>query len=291
MSTGNPSSNLENLSGQQLKAASWYVSHKVLLKKILIAALGTASIVLLGYGLYGLVNYYFIEGPKFEAALRELTEQGSLEAIRNKLQPESLSLGQTSIISGGKEKYDFVAKISNTNSSWRVEFDYNFVVDGQPLLPKSGFLLPNEEKFLLNLAVDSKVKPRRAEIEIDNLRWQRIDPHEIPDYSAWRDERFNFVFEDVKFSPAVVRDKITISRASFSVKNATSYGFWNVGFYILLYRGSSIAGVTYVTISELGSGQTRPVEVSWFEPLPSVTQVKIFPEVNIFDEKVYMPVN
>jgi hypothetical protein len=202
-----------------------------------------------------------------------------------------LSLGQASIISAGKEKYDLVAKISNTNSNWRVEFDYDFVVDGQALDTKSGFLLPNEEKFLLNLAVDSKVKPRRAEIEINNLRWQRIDPHKIPDYTVWHDERFNFVFEDVKFSPAVVRDSLTISRASFSVKNATSYGFWNVGFYILLYRGSSIAGVTYVTISELGSGQTRPVEVSWFEPLSSVTQVKIFPEVNIFDEKVYMPVD
>ncbi len=289
MAPQDSSSNFSNLSDEQLKAASWYVSHKVLLKKILIGFLIAISAGLLGYGLYGLVNYYFIEGPKFEAELRALTQSGG-SAI-NKLQPASLSLGQTSIISGGKEKYDLVAKISNTNLNWRVEFDYNFVLDGQALDTKSGFLLPNEEKFLLNLAVDSKAKPRRAEIEINNLRWQRVDAHKIPDYAAWQSERLNFVFEDVKFSPAVVRDSITVSRASFNAKNATAFGFWDVGFYILLYRGSSLAGVTYVTLEEFSSGQTRPVEVSWFEPLPSVTSVKITPEVNIFDEKVYMPVN
>lgn len=281
----------ENLSEQQLKAASWYVSHKLLLKKILIGALISFSAGFLGYGLFGLINYYFIEGPEFNQAMRELSQSADFEALRNKLQPEGVEIGAVSILSGGKEKYDLAAKIMNPNSGWRVEFNYNFVVDGQELDPQKGFLLPGEEKFLLKLSFDSKTKPRRAEVEISDLGWKRIDLREIPDYTIWQNERLNFVFEDVKFSPAVIRDTIAISRASFNAKNLTAYGFWNVGLYITLYRGSSLAGITYVTLQEFASGQVRPVEVSWFESLPSVTQVKIIPEVNLFDERVYMPVN
>ncbi len=291
MAPQDPSSNFENLSEQQLKAARWYVSHKLLLKKTLIGALIAFSAGFLGYGLYGLINYYFIEGPAFNRALREFSQPIDFESLRSKLQPQGLEVGAVSILSRGKEKYDLAAEIYNPNPNWRVEFSYTFVVDGQELDPQKGFLLPGEEKFLLKLSFESKVKPRRGEVEIKDLNWQRIDVKKIPDYSAWQNERLNFVFEDVKFSPAVIRDTIAISRASFNAKNMTAYGFWNVGLYIVLYRGSSIAGITYVTLQEFISGQTRPVEVSWFESLPSITQVKVIPEVNLFDERVYMPVN
>lgn len=283
-----PPSNFEKFSEQELKAASWYVSHKLLLKKILIGFLIAVSAGLLGYGLYGLVNYYFIEGPAFEANINALIGSGGGTPASS--EPQSAQIGSATILSPGQGKYDLVAKINNPNQDWRLEFDYHFVLDGKVLATKSGFILPGEEKFLIDLGVEAASKPRSAEAEIDNLRWQRIDLHEIPDYAAWRDERLNFVFEDVKFSPAVVSGKITTSRASFTAKNMSAYGFWDVGFYILLYRGSSLAGITYVTLQEFASGQTRQVEVSWFEPLSSVTQVKIIPEVNIFDPQVYIPV-
>lgn len=286
-----PSSNFENFSEQQLKAANWYVSHKILLKKILIGFLIVFCAGFLGYGVYGLINYYFIEGPEFTRMTREWVGQSDLEAIRAKFRPENLEAGGVTIISAGKEKYDLVAGLYNPNPSWRAEFDYTFVIDGQELSPQSGFILPGEEKFLLNLNAESKAKPRRAELEISNLMWQRVDAHEIPDYATWRDLRLNFVFEDVKFSPAVVRDSITVSRASFNVKNSTAFSFWDVGFHILLYRGNSLAGANFIRLEEFVSGQTRPVEVSWFEPLSSVTQVKVFPEVDIFDRSVYMPVD
>jgi len=285
-----PSTDSTDLSEKQLKLATWYVGHKVLLKRILIGFLIVFSVVFLGYGLYGIINYYFIEGPKFIETTKELSSPIDYSAARARLQPQGLGAGAVSVLSSGKEKYDLVIKISNPNSNWLVNFDYNFVIDGQPLPAQKGFILPGEEKFLLALSVESKVKPRQASLEISSFNWQRVDAREISDYVAWRDERLNFAMEEVKFLPAVIRDKIAVSRVSFKAKNLTVYSFWNVGFYIFLYRGSSLAGVNYVTLGEFVSGQTRPVEVSWFEPLPSVTQVKVIPEVNIFDKNVYMPV-
>jgi hypothetical protein len=286
----NPSRDSVDLTEKQLKFADWYVKHKTLLRKVLIGFLIALGVIFWGYGLYGLVNYYFIEGPKFSEALKELSRPIDFEAARLRLQPKSLEAGSVSVLSAGKEKYDLLVKIFNSNPDWYLEFDYNFVADGERSPQRKGFVLPEEEKFLLGLGTEARTKPRQTGLEINNLKWQRIDAHKIPNYASWRDERLNFVFENVKFLPAVIRDSITVSRASFVVKNLTAYGFWDVGLNILLYRGSSVAAVNYVTLEEFISGQNRPVEVSWFDSLPPITEVKVAPEVNIFDEGVYMPV-
>ncbi len=283
----NPSA---DFSEGRLKFASWYVSHKLLLKKIFIGFLIGLNVIFWGYGLYGLVNHYFIEGPALDQALRELSRSADLAAIRARIEPQSFEIGTVSVLSGGKGKYDLSVKVSNPNPAWRAEFDYYFVADGQVQKTKQGFLLPNDEKFLINLGVESTARIRNANLEISNLRWQRVDAHEISDYETWSRERLNFVFENVKFSPAVITDSLTVSRVTFNAKNLSAYSFWDVGFYIFLYRGSSVATINYITLEEFISGQTRQVEVSWFEPLSAITQVKVVPEVNIFDPKIYMPV-
>jgi hypothetical protein len=280
-----------DFSESQLAAASWYVSHKVLLKKIFIGFLIFLNVVFLGYGLYGLVNYYLIEGPIFDRAMRNLSQSINYGAINAAAQPKSLAIGTTTIFNSGTGRYDFVAKILNPNSGWQAEFTYDFVADGAARPEKNGFTLPGEEKYFLDLGAEFKSKPRQAVLEVKNMRWQKINAHEIPDYAAWRDARLNFVFENVKFSPAVVAGTISVSRASFDARNASAFSFWAVGFDVLLYRGSSLAAVNYITLEEFRSGQNRPVEVSWFESLPSITQVKVIPEVNIFDSKVFMPVD
>ncbi len=275
----------------QLKVASWYVSHKILLKKIFIGFLIFLCAIFWGFGLYGLINYYFIEGPSFNLAIRELSRGTDYSIINQKIQPKGLDIGTTTIFSSGKGRYDFVGKIFNSSADWRAEFTYDFLVDGVARAGKSGFILPGEEKYIFELGVEAPAKPRSATLEIKEIKWQRIDAHEISDYAAWQDERLNFPVADVKFTPAAVGENIPISRASFTARNATAFSFWDVGFAIFLYRGSSVASVNYVTLEEFRSGQTRPVEVSWFETLPSITQVKVVPEVNIFDPKVFMPVN
>jgi hypothetical protein len=278
------------LSDSQLQVASWYVTNKPLLKKILIGVLIFIDVLSWGYVFYGLANYYFIEEPRFSAATLELTNFNNYTAIKEKSAPRNLSIGATSIfpINGGR--YDLVANIKNDNPKWYIEFDYNFIVDGEPLPVKSGFILPGEEKYLLNLGQEFKTKPRQARVEISNFKWRKINAHEIPDYDRWRDEHLNIALEEVKFLPAIIRDKLIISRASFIAKNLTAYSFWDAGLYILLYRGSALASVNYISLNEFISGQKRSVQVSWFEPLSSVTQVKVIPEINIFDKKAYMPV-
>ena len=274
----------------QLQFAGWYVYHKILLKKILTGFLILLCVIFWGYGLYGFVNYYLIEGPAFNAAINNLSQAIDYSAINAAIQPKSLVLGTTTVFSSGAGRYDFAAEITNQNSGWRAEFTYDFLVDGVARPEKKNFILPGDQKYLFDLGVNETNKPRQVLLEVKSLAWHRIDPHDIPDYASWRDTRLNFVVQNVKFSPAAVQGTIPISRASFDVTDNSAFSFWDVGFEIFLYRGSSLAAVNYITLEEFRSGQNRPVEVSWFEPLSSITQVKVVPEVDIFDPDVFMPV-
>ncbi len=291
MPTQDPSSDLTQFTEKQLKIAYWYVSHKLLLKKILIAFLLFLCIIFWGYGIYGLINYFLIDQVRFNQTLKEVSsELVNYPAFRLKNQPKNFAILSSNVLPSGKDRYDFLAKILNPNLNWWAEFEYKFIFDGEETSLRKGFILPNEEKFLFELAVESKSKPRQATFEIQNIKWSRLDGHKIPDYAAWSKERLNFEITEVKFSPSVVKDGSPISKVTFTATNKTAYNFWNVGFYILLYRGTSVSGVNHITLEQFLSGEKRTVEVSWFEIVPTVTRVQVLPEVNIFDSAIYMPV-
>lgn len=291
MSFNSNTEEYKGLTERQLKLAYWYVSHKLLLKRILIVFLFLLCITFWGYGIYGLVNYFFIEGPEFTKMQKEFVRpQIAFEVFRVKNQPQNFAILGSYVFPSGKDKYVFAAKILNPNPNWWAEFKYKFTFDGEETSPKGGFILPGEEKFLSELAVESKKKPREPRLEIFQIKWQRLDRHKIPDYASWSTGRLNFEFTEVKFLPAVIRDRVPISKVTFSVANKTAYSFWDVGFYILLYRGTSLAGINYITLEQFLSGEKREVEVSWFEVMPTITRVQVLPEVNIFDPAVYMPV-
>jgi hypothetical protein len=94
---------------------------------------------------------------------------------------------------------------------------------------------------------------------------------------------------DARFRPPAPDDPLKVSRATFNVKNDTAFGYWRVSFFVILWSGSSIVGANSVTISDLRPGETREVAVSWFNEIHGVTRVEVVPEVNIFDDRVYIP--
>ena len=136
----------------------------------------------------------------------------------------------------------------------------------------------------------SETRPAGPEIEVSAVRWKRVDQHAVrPDYKTWAQARLDFAIEDVKFAPPSPTDAISVSRATFTIANRTAYSYWSAGFFVVLYSGSRIVGVNYVTISELRAGRSTPVDASWFIDLPSVSRVEVIPEVNIFDDRIYIP--
>jgi len=284
-----PPNENNKLTEDQLKVGYWWVTHKVLVKKVFTAVLAVVAFSLLGYGAWGFADWFFGSGVRERQEIGLLTQSWTDYAFfRESAQPDPMVTQSAETITAGEGRYDMVAKVSNPNQRWWMEFDYRFVGGGFEDAYKRGYLLPTEAKYLYSLSVESDSKPQAA-LEVAEVRMHRVDNHVVqPDYRMWATARLNFIIEDIKFAEPEKDSPIPISRASFNVTNDTAFGYVSVPFFVTLLSGNRVVGVNRVVISQLRAGDTRHVEASWFNDLPNVTRVEVNPEINIFDDGVYL---
>ncbi len=277
----------QELTEQQFGLAYWYVTHKLLLKRIVIGVLIALDAALLGYGIFGLLSHYVLDAQKQRQIEEELVRAGLNPAVHQALVPKPLGISPTQVFAG-KNGFDLVTSIRNSNPLIAARFSYRFVAEGFASEPKAGFILPGDDKLIVSLGVTSPRRPANAQLELLDVTWQRINRHQIPDYSTFALDRLAFRITDIKYDPAVALNNTTVGKTSFTVTNATGFGYHDVRFLIVLYRGASPAAVNTLTIENILPGQVRQGEVTWFDPLPAVSKVTVIPEVNIMDDSVYL---
>lgn len=272
---------------KQLKLSYWIIEHKMLFKKIGLGIFIAVDILLVVFGLYGFADYLLITGPHEARQLAMLGEDLNYSSLNIKLSARPIDVKST-IFLRGKETFDLLSFVENRNEVWLARFKYQFMADGTATEQKNGFLLPGEGKFITDLGVKLPRSALKAALSISDLKWTRISTRDIPDYNDWSGARLNFEISDVNFAPAAVLDGGSASRATFKVKNVSAFNYWQVGFRVILYRGATIVGANYITIPNFQSGEEREAAVSWFDTIGQVTKVEVEPEVDIFDEDVYM---
>jgi hypothetical protein len=202
---------------------------------------------------------------------------------------QDLEVGDGRVISIGNNRYDFYTTIQNLNDDWWAEFTYSFLMDDGATDSRTGFILPSAEKPIAELAIESLSPIQSVSLVIEDVRWHRVDHHAVPDYPTWANDRIHFVVSTSSFEKETRFDGQTFGRTSFTIENDTAYSYYDVGVFVLLLRGSSVVGVNRTTLTSLESGVESMVTVNWFGTLPSVSEVQIIPELNIFDLEVYKP--
>ena len=252
---------------------------------ITVTLIGIAAISW-GFTIYGLVDYWLITGPKEEAAMTELVNVALDAEMLAARRPEQLQIESVAVL-GGAGKYDLAVKIINPNPNWYLAFDYKFAAGGKDLPAGRGFILPGEEKYLVNLGAEFPERPADAAVIFERVKWQRISAHEIPDYQAFAAAHLKLDVLDKNFES--LADKLTFNQLDFKIKNNTAYSYWNVDAPILLFRGSNLVGANFVSLSRFLSGETRAVSLQWKDSGAEPSEIKILPSVNIFDPAVYMP--
>jgi hypothetical protein len=278
----------EKLSEKELGLSYWFLSHKGLLKNILTIIIAGIGGILLIYSLIGFVDWAFVSGPGERANLNTILQIKTNPAALQAIKASDISFGEPQIFSSGVGRYDLIAAALNPNAKWRADFDYQFVGEGLDAAPKKGFILPGESKYITLLGQEKPFRPLNPRLQITNLKYHRIDPHLISNYAKWRDERLNINISDKKLASAS-QDKKNISTLSFKAANNSAYSFWSVGFYGLLYRGDQLISINYLSAENFVAGETRDLQMQFYEGLPTITKYEIVPEINIFDENVYMP--
>lgn len=269
---------------KKLKIALWFVTHKEIIRRGLIMLLVLLDIFFVVF-VFTRFESYLLGAGEEERMLEQMGQQTiNYEDWYQKNQPLPLEIIAQTAVSSGRQNYDFIALVKNPNEKWLVSsLEYKFKWDSGESSVAESFILPEEQKYLIAFGEKSTSAPKSVELEFQNLAWKRVTPKlNLPEI-----KKDVFKISEVEFMPKGV---VPINRANFRVKNNSIFNFWTVNFNVILYQGNKIVGANSASLRQFLSGQTREVEVSWTETLPSVTNVVVDPEINILDPDLLMPI-
>lgn len=283
---------IEGVTEKKLNIGLWYVEHRSKLRLALVIFLILTAGASWAYTVYGF-GYYIYRGMKEDELLvQRMVSQGAVgHEYVARIAPRDLEYSPPKILKAAERKYDFLAEVQNANEDYWAEFDYYFLSGGKEIGRSRGFILPAQSKYLMVLGQDFGFKPTDARFIIENISWRRLDRHVIADWNAFKNERLNIAVSDIRFTSArasEVSEKINLNDLKFTAANNTAYNYWDVSFSILLWSGSSMAGVNKFTLAEFMAGQNRTVEISWPGALPQISKAEVIPEVNIMDPDIYI---
>lgn len=266
----------EILPDRQLDTSYWYVKNKPLLKNILIFFLILINLLIWGGVIYLIFfNYVIVQKSFIQIKNEAAFDYVNYQAFYNQHMPIDLSNSSLQVINSNGETSTYLVVVNNQNTRWMAYIDICFSLEGKEDCSKS-FIYPQENKYFI----------KESEKSIGDFRIKNIDWEKVSDFSNIYKERFKFNLSNISFLPASQyqgTSEVPISKATFTVQNASAFNYAKVGFYVLLRSATSITAINYITINDLISGEQRSLEATWYETLPRIERVEIIPEVDIIN--------
>jgi len=272
----------------------WFVQNR---KNLITLFFGTLILVASASWLYFFVifgHYVTIGIGQDKALAREIIQNNLVgHEFVSSLVPQDIQIRPVQVLKLENDKYDFVEQIMNSNSKHWAEVYYYFRVGNENLEPKKTFIMPNETKYIISLGEEFGSAGSVSFI-IEDVEWHRLNAHQISDWEEYKKDHLDIDVSDIKFTPAkssTLSEKLSLNDLNFSVQNNTPYNYWDIYFVALLKDKNKTIGVNKYTLTEFLSDQKREINVTWPGRLGSVREIEILPEVNIFDESVYIDFN
>lgn len=279
------------LTEQELQVASWWVRHRPILTRIgygflmaLIACTWISSIWMIGDA------YIFSYGREQKIQSR-IAETRLTRQTFDLLGPQALIPQTVDVLTSTDGRLDFSSSLSNPNGQWTATLRYAFrLPDGTQTPWRMTFILPSSVRPLTEIGWAASGTAHSAELTLDWVRWRRLDPQSVGrDYASFAETRLQLHASDIVYARDLVIGSTRVGQSSFTLKNASAYGFWAVDLTVRLYRGSQIVAVTTVTERQIRPGETRPITIHWYENLSDITRTEIEPVLNILDPDTYVP--
>jgi len=268
----------------KLSIAFWITKNKIIFKRLAIFLAFLISLLYISYAAYSFVDYYSSQA-ELDSLISGINKNYiNFEMYRIKLKPVPLKTRSVDILKGSEDKYDYVALVANQNDRWYIEkITYKFTDNGYSTNIFEDFILPNQSKYLVAYNQEPTTYPRALDLNIIDAKHVRVRRLLDVDLS-------DFVIEESEYIPALA-SPLGTPRIRFSVANNSLYNFWEVPFKIIIYDRSLPVGVNVAYVIKFKSGETKTVEIAWPEKISyHITNVLVVPDINLFDESNYMPV-
>lgn len=277
----------KDFTSQELRVSLWYLKNKSLLYKITVFVLLFLVVCLIGFSIWKWT--VFIIG--FPAAQR--VDSGAVRfvnytQINTRFAAQPVQVVRTQVLAGRSGSYDVVAELVNPNDRFFVSFEYYFVIDGKKTEVQKTFLLPAESRFVPALGVKETGAGTPA-VVLGHVEYTRISNREIPDIATWQQYRLNFTVSDFVFSRGLAQAGDNPDAVQFKLTNNSPYNFVGADFYVVLLQTGQSVGVLPLHIDRINSLESKQIDLRNFAPNINVTEIALYPVINIYDDAVYAP--
>lgn len=278
------------LSNRELRLAEWYARHAALLRRIGFGVLFGWCVITIGYSLFWWGEYAVLGFRKDNALLRQQAEEfQNYAAIQPAYQAADLSIGELQLFESAPGRFDFLARVQNPNKRWIATLTYAFTYGEGKTMAATTVLLPGENRWVGIFGQADQVYPTNPSFEIQQVAWRSVDAHAVPNVEAYISSHTAFVPTDFIFTPKNTLSQIPTNQVRFELTNATAYNFWEPVFYIELLSNDSVVGVSYISVKQFKTKETRDIDIRSVIDGLNVTDIRVVPVVDVFDPDTYMP--
>jgi hypothetical protein len=271
-----------------LEAGLWWTRNRPKFKAALIFFLIAISAVSWVYTLYGWGSYLLVGMNQDTQLARELVQTTALNPkyLTDKA-AKSLILSPAGIINNN-DSFDMYITVKNPNVSFYGVFSYCFR-NAEKSYCGDDFILPGEQKYILALAKEFKFQPNNIIFSITNLKWQRINAHQIPDWKKYRDSRLDISVENTSFvsNSGEISGKTILNTLSFTASNDSPYSYWEAPFTIVLFNAGRVISINRYLVKDFLSHQSQDIKMVWPGIVGTADNISITPDINILDKNVY----
>ena len=193
---------------------------------------------------------------------------------------EDIRVTESMWVFGGKgNEYDIVGKISNPNNDYgasSVPYTFRVLdVSGAVLAEKAGtsFILPKEEKYLVETSLPLSGAPSRVEVTIGKVVWEKFAGYkERPALDV-----YNKTFERISSG-------VGFGQAKGLVVNNSPFDFTDIGIVVVLRDGRShVVALQKTDMQTLRSGEQRDFTLKWPDSFPGdVEKVEVQTDANVY---------
>ena len=279
---------LDGFSSGELKYGLWYVQHRVALYRLLIFILiGISAVLFAVAGVKLGLEIVWMIGDKGQFD-RSLAVFPNYTVLHEHFAPQQLEVLSTDIFPGSSDKYDLVSEVVNTNTQWIAEIDYHFLTDGGPAPSSTTRLLPGDDRPVVTLGFGPPAYPANATLVIDAVRWTRLGRHQVTNPTGFQANRLGFTVSEPTFVRAGQGAGAAAHSITFPLTNTSAYTYAQPSFLVGLYLSDTLVGVAPLHFDTLASQETKQVDLRSFAADLTVTAVRIFPLINVYDPEAYV---
>lgn len=269
----------EDLTDRQLKTGYWFVTHRLALEKWLKIILAVLALAVWAFVVWQVVLIIINYNSTTIGLRRIVFNQGiDYSQYLTSLAPQPLQVSAVKVLASSTGRADVAAAVRNPNHYWLAVFNYRFSGLADEGYQRQGFVLPGEEKYLF----DSDSVNNAADLEITDLRWEKI-----MDFDRLKEERFMLAIKQEQFTRS--NSDADPSILSFEITNQSAFSYWQVEIQTFLNSGGNLVSINSVVLEKLKAGETRKVDLYWYNRLPQITGVEIVPTVNFLADQNIIP--